>query len=179
MDNRMSVADYLGGEETLRRRELEWGMVRDAPAPNHAHQVLVTRLAVALDNQVRPAGLGHVVVSPIDVVLDVPRALILQPDVVFISASRRSIAAGQVWGPPDLVVEVSSPGTARRDRGCKLEWYDHYGVRECWLVLPDVRQIEVHTFGPVCTVRPYGLGRVLRSAVLPGLRVRVNEIFAE
>jgi Uma2 family endonuclease len=179
MDNRMSVADYLAGEETLRRRELEWGVVRDAPAPTHAHQVLVTRLAVALDNHVRPAGLGHVVVSPVDVVLDAPGALVLQPDVVFISASRRSIAAGQVWGPPDLVVEVSSPGTARRDRGCKLEWYDHYGVRECWLVLPNLRQIEVHTFGPVCRVRACGAGRVLRSAVLPGLRLPVRRLFGE
>jgi hypothetical protein len=54
MSDRMSVADYLRGAETLRRRELEWGVLRDAPSPIYLHQALVTRLAVLLDGHARP-----------------------------------------------------------------------------------------------------------------------------
>ena len=70
---------------------------------------------------------------------DGERALILQPDVLFVSTERLSIIRDQVWGAPDLVAEVLSHGTQDRDRGEKLGWYRQYGVRECWLVnLPDL-----------------------------------------
>lgn len=179
MEARLSVADYLDGPETLRRRELEWGVLRDAPSPLYAHQAIVTRLAVLIDAHVRPHGLGHAVVAPIDVVLDAERALIVQPDVVFIASARRSIVSQQIWGPPDLVVEVLSPGTAGRDRGRKLAWYARYGVRECWLVVPGRKQIEVHEFGTGSRVRRYGPRRVLRSGVLPELRLPVRDVFEE
>ncbi len=177
-ERRLSVAGYLAGAETLKRRELEWGIVRDAPSPLYSHQALVTRLAVLLDEHVRPRRLGHVVVGPIDVVIDAGRALIVQPDVVFVSATRRSIVSRQIWGPPDLVVEVLSPGTVRRDRGPKLAWYRRYGVRECWLVVPTRRRIEVYELGAP-RVRRFGAGRVLRSTVLPELRLPVTEAFDE
>lgn len=176
---RLSVADYLDGRETLRRRELEWGVVRDAPSPIYSHQALVTRLVVLLDAHVRPRGLGRVVVAPIDVVLDEERALIVQPDVVFVSAARQPIVSRQIWGAPDLVVEVLSPGTAGRDRGRKLVWYARYGVRECWLAVPRRQQIEVHEFGERPRVRRYDRRRVLHSAVLPALRLPVSEVFEE
>jgi Uma2 family endonuclease len=173
------VADYLDGPETLRRRELEWGIVRDAPSPVYSHQALVTRLVVLLHAHVRPRGLGHVVVSPIDVVLDAERALIVQPDLVFISTSRQSIVSRQIWGAPDLAVEVLSPGTVRRDRGRKLVWYARYGVYECRLVVPRRRAIEVHEFGESARIRRCGPQHVRRSGVLPDLDLPVREVFVE
>jgi Uma2 family endonuclease len=62
-------------------------------------------------------------------------------------AGRTSIIRNQVWGAPDLVVEVLSPGTAAHDRTEKLGWYREYGVRECWLVDPAAEQITVFDFG--------------------------------
>jgi len=179
MGDRVSVTDYLLGAETLRRRELEWGVLRDAPAPTYRHQALVTRVAVLLDAHARPNGLGRALVAPVDVVLDAERHLILQPDVVFISAARWSIVGDQLWGPPDLVVEVLSPGTSRRDGGRKLEWYAQYGVKECWLVIPWAGQIDVHEFGTCAHVRRYGRGRRLRSAVLPELWLHVSDVFED
>ena len=60
-------------------------------------------------------GLGRVLVSPVDVVLDEKKALIVQPDIVFISRERIGIVRDRIWGAPDLVIEVLSPGTRRRD----------------------------------------------------------------
>ena len=93
-----------------------------------------------------PRGLGRVAVAPVDVILDEPQALVLQPDVLFVSTDRLSIVRNQVWGAPDMVAEVLSPGSERDDRTRKLTWYRQYGVRECWLVNQFERDVEVIGF---------------------------------
>lgn len=50
-------------------------------------------------------------------------------------------------GPPDLVIEVLSPGTARRDRGLKHRLYARRGVAQYWIVDPEADAVEVHRFG--------------------------------
>jgi len=49
-----------------------------------------------------------------------------------------------IHGTPDLVVEVLSPSTARHDRGHKKDVYEAAGVREYWIIEPDVKSIEVY-----------------------------------
>lgn len=49
-----------------------------------------------------------------------------------------------VYGAPDLVIEVLSPSTARYDRGHKKDAYEAAGVREYWIIEPDVKSIEVY-----------------------------------
>jgi Uma2 family endonuclease len=176
--SRISTDTYLREYETMRRQELVWGIVREPPAPYYDHQSFLTRLAVLLALHVREHGLGEVCVAPIDVVLDRGRALIVQPDLIFIARDRLGIIDRQIWGPPDLVVEVLSLGTARRDRTTKLGWYQRYGVREYWLVDPFVCCIEVvRLTRRSSTRRKYAEGAVLRSLVLRTLRLRVSEVF--
>ena len=47
-----------------------------------------------------------------------------------------------VYGAPDLVLEVLSPGTARNDRGRKRDVYEKHGVREYWIVNPLDMSVE-------------------------------------
>src|SRR5918996_3644871 len=115
---------------------LVYGFVREPAMPGYAHQRIATRLLVRMYAHVTQQGTGEVL-SPMDVVLDEAAALVIQPDIVFISRDRRGIIRERIWGPPDLAVEILSPSTAGRDRTVKLGWYREYGVRECWLV--DVR----------------------------------------
>jgi Uma2 family endonuclease len=116
--------------------------------------------------------------SPVDVVLDRERALVVQPDLVFVAAERLHICSDRVWGPPDLVVEVFSMGTAQHDRTVKLSWFQRYGVRECWLVDPIAREVIVVSLTPsslastVCTEDD-----VIQSSVLPHLRLGVGDLF--
>ena len=175
---RMTTIGYLDGPETLRRRELVWGVLREPPAPFCSHQRLVTDIAFLLQQHTRGRGLGQVFVAPVDVVLDERKALILQPDIIFISNDRLGILRNQVWGAPDLVVEVLSPGTAAYDQRRKLGWFRKYGVRECWCVDPDARQITVHAFEErPATTSAYDLGHTVRSRVLPQLSLRVTDVF--
>ena len=56
----------------------------------------------------------------------------------------RKIKRNGVYGTPDLVVEILSPGTARNDRGYKKDAYEAAGVREYWIIEPDSKSIEVY-----------------------------------
>jgi Uma2 family endonuclease len=153
--------------------------VREPPAPIYGHQSVVTGLTVELSQYVRRHQLGRVCVSPIDVVLDEERGLIVQPDVIFVSNERLEIISHQVWGAPDLVVEVLSRGTRRYDRTTKLEWYRKYGVRECWFADPKQRRIEVIRFLPAGINRAtFEDEAALQSGVFPGLGLRVADAFS-
>jgi len=175
---RMTTIGYLDGPESVQRRELVWGVLREPPAPFCSHQRLVTDIAFLLQRHTRDRSLGQVLVSPVDVVLDERKALILQPDVVFISSDRLGIVRNQVWGAPDLVVEVLSPGTATYDQRRKLRWFKRYGVGECWIVNPRANQITVHALDQRPATRfIYGLSDTVQSSVLPGLDLRVADVF--
>lgn len=67
---------------------------------------------------------------------------ILQPDLLYISKGRQSIVGDRVEGPPDLVIEILSPGSDRRDRTEKLDLYAKYDVAEYWIVDPASQLFE-------------------------------------
>jgi Uma2 family endonuclease len=174
---RLTVPEYFTYPETLRRMELVYGFVREPPAPRYGHQSIVTRLTTLLDSHVRERALGRVCVSPIDVVLDANAALVVQPDIVFVSQERLRIVRDRVWGAPDLVVEVLSRGTESRDRTTKVDWYRRYGVRECWLVDPRTHSLEVESLTPDGRHAYFTGTMVARSLVLPGWNVLTAQIF--
>ena len=174
----MTTVQYLNTEETNRRRELVYGRVHEPPAPFFSHQQLVLKIARFLSDHVEPRGLGTVAISPLDVILDAGRSLIVQPDVLFVSNARMSIIHNQVWGAPDLVVEVFSDGSKAYDRGEKLGWYRQYGVRECWLVDLSDQSITVIDFtrGTPEYVIAKGTDPI-RSSVLPALQATAFSIY--
>lgn len=176
----MTTNQYLyDTEETNRKRELVYGVVREPPAPFFSHQQLVLRVAMVLTSHVDARHLGRVAIAPVDVILDRDRHLVVQPDVLFVARERLSIIDKQVWGAPDLVVEVLSSGTAERDRGEKLDWYRQYGVRECWLVDLHNDEVVVVDFAGPEPVRRTARGTdSIRSSVLPDLETSASALFA-
>jgi Uma2 family endonuclease len=173
----MSLAAYLSADETNQPQELAYGHFREPPAPGFDHQIIVGRCHVELDRHVRRNRLGAVVLSPVDVILDPRRALVVQPDVAFIAKDRLEICTDRIWGAPDLVVEVLSTFRRRHDRVTKVEWYRRYGVPECWLVDSVARTIDVLDLASSGTRTFERLQRV-RSCVLPRLRMRADDAFS-
>jgi Uma2 family endonuclease len=137
----MTTAEYFETPETLLPRELAFGVLRAADAPCTAHQRVVGELFLALAPYVRERTLGEVLLAPIDVVLDVEAALVVQPDLVFVGAERAEIVGERVHGAPDLVVEVLSPRPRVGSIDERLGWFARYGVRECWLLSQPQRQL--------------------------------------
>lgn len=174
----MTTVEYLNTDEDNRPRELRYGVVREPPAPFFTHQSIVLAVARRLCEHVEPGRLGKVAVAPVDVILDRERALVVQPDVLFVATERLSIIRDQVWGAPDLVIEVLSAGTESHDRGEKLGWYRQYGVRECWLVDPYVERVVIVDFsGAMPQIRSAERDKPIISAILPEFRVTASEFF--
>ena len=174
MERRISTSDYFRMPETNRPSELVYGVVREPPAPLYGHQKVVGQLFHLLKTHVEMDNLGEVCVSPIDVVLDEAAALVVQPDVIFVSKERSSIIHNYIVGAPDVVVEVLSPGTEHRDRTIKLAWYRRYGVRECWIANPHSRAIDVVDCASGTTESFTG-AHAIRSRVLPGFAASADD----
>ncbi len=155
--------------ESNRPMELVYGYVREPPMPSFGHGIVFVRVMGLLDSHVRERNLGKVCVA--DVVLDREAALVVQPDIFFISTDRLGIVDERVWGAPDLVVEIASPSTEYHDRTLKLAWYRRYGVKECWLVYPKDQRIDVVDC-PSETKETFAGDAVVRSRVLPELSLR-------
>ena len=165
----MTLLEYFGTPESALPQELIYGAMHVAEAPLVNHQRAVLKLAMALEQHVEPEGLGEVFTSPIDVILDAGRALVLQPDLLYVSRDRREIVRERIYGAPDLVIEVLSPNPrigALRER---VAWFAEYGVREIWLYDQGARQVRVlHCArGQVVSTETFNLFETLRSRVLP------------
>ena len=106
------------------------------------HDKLVSRLHTALDAYVKSRSLGRLWVG-VEVVLDQREDIILQPDITFIVDGRESIVSDRVWGPPDMVLEVTSPLTHPGQLEERVAWFSLYGVREYWLVQPQQKDIAI------------------------------------
>ncbi|MCH8839653.1 MAG: Uma2 family endonuclease [Planctomycetes bacterium] len=119
--------------------ELLRGRLIKSPSPSSLHQTVIARLICILQ-RAEDAADGLMFVSPMDVILS--DDTILQPDLLYIAKDRRGIVGERVMGPPDLVIEILSPGSDRRDRTEKLDLYTKYDVAEYWIVDPETQLFE-------------------------------------
>lgn len=137
---RITAREFFDLPETTQPIELLDGEIIMSPSPVPQHQQIVFQLGKLIDNH-KPS--GHIFIAPLDVYLD--ERNVIQPDVMWVAAeSRCKIGEKYLEGPPDLVVEVFSPGTVRKDKADKFHLYQHYGVREYWMVDPFEQYVDVH-----------------------------------
>jgi Uma2 family endonuclease len=129
--------------EKLSPRDLIFGAGRKPAAPRAiSNDQLISRLHTALDAYVTSRSLGRLWVG-IEIVLDRREGIILQPDITFIVAGRESIVKDRVWGPPDMVLELTSTLTHARQLEERVAWFSLYGVREYWLVQAQQKDLAI------------------------------------
>jgi Uma2 family endonuclease len=174
----MTTAEYLQTPEWITPHELVFGRLRVGDAPAVPHQRLVGALFKARDAHVRERCLGEVLLAPVDVVLDAERALIVQPDLLFVSEARSRIVTDRVWGAPDLVVEVLSPWPRIGNLSERVHWFAEYSVSECWLVHQRDRCVDVLAFGDGRVAAQTAFTRSARivSRVLPGFDAAIGTL---
>ena len=106
------------------------------------------------------------------------------PDLVFFlnQKSDAIITGERLTGPPDLVIEILSPGSAnlRRDRIVKLQLYSMHRVPEYWIVDPDNLEVEQYVLHGSSLKLMQTLQRedILSSSAIPGFSCLVSDIFS-
>lgn len=163
-------------EETNLPTELWDGELVMSPALNPDHQRIVRNFFLKLHHFVADQKLGEILFSPVDVVLT-PRRVV-QPDVLFVSQSRKSIIQNHVNGVPDLAMELISEGSWQRDRVQEKALYEQSGLPEYWIVDPDPRTIEVFALvdGAYRLHSKATVGGKVRSKLLPGFEISFSDL---
>jgi len=175
---RWTYEDYAAIPSDGQRYEIVDGVLFMAPSPNRWHQNAAFEIASYLRTYIKLAGLGQVFIPPFDVQLDY--RTVVQPDVVVIlNIHAERITDSGIIGAPDLVVEVSSPGTVGYDREKKQRAYARAGVPEYWIADPASRTVEVLELvnGAYRSRGVFEGKATLPSRIVPDFPVHVEQFF--
>jgi Uma2 family endonuclease len=130
----------LGEDPPGIRMELVNGEVALSPSPAPKHSHVVVNLLTILNNHILADDLGELH-QDVDTLLD--NFNIRRPDILFYSNENLDLIGEKFMeGPPDLAVEVVSPGSVTIDRKTKFTQYRKAGVRFYWIVDPQLKTIE-------------------------------------
>ena len=175
---RLRYQDYAKTPDDERYELIDGELIMSA-SPNLPHLRNQTKLGYFIVQFVNLNDLGEVFYSDADIVLS--ESDVLKPDLSFVSKERAHILTyANIQGAPDLVVEILSPSTARRDWGVKRELYAKHGVKEYWIADPANKIVWVMLLrnGVLEVQQTCHPGDTIASSVLAGFTVKVDDIFA-
>ena len=165
------------------RHELIDGEHYVTAAPNTKHQRVSGNLYWLIRSYLEAHRIGQLFYAPFDIVFS--RFDVVEPDLLYMSheCAAKILTEKHVKGTPELVIEIGSPSTRGRDETIKRRLYERSGVAEYWIVDPDVDLLRVYRRRGDRFERPAELsleaGDVLRTSLLPGLELRLTDIFKE
>ena len=180
---KLTYDDFLLFPDDGKRHELVDGEHYVTPSPNIRHQSILGNLYFLIRTWLEQHPVGRAFMAPLDVVLT--QFDVVEPDLLFVSRDRAAdiLTARHVTGAPDIVVEIGSPSTRKRDETIKRRLYERSGVSEYWVVDPDLDVVRVYRNREGGFDRPVELradaGDVLTSPHLDGLEIPLGRIFAE
>jgi Uma2 family endonuclease len=176
---KLTYDDFVHFPDDGKRHELIDGEHYVTPSPSRRHQQIVRELLGHIWSYLKHHPTGEIFGAPFDVVFS--DFDVVEPDLLFVSAERTKVLTEKnVQGAPDLVVEVGSPSTRRRDERTKLQLYERFGVQEYWVVDPDLDALKVYRLveGRYQRAAELTLAAhdVLTTPLMPGLELRLVDI---
>ena len=180
---KLTYDDFLLFPDDGKRHELIDGEHYVTPSPNTKHQRVSSNLHWMLRSYLEGHPIGEVFYPPFDVVFS--DFDVVEPDLLYIARERAAevLTSKHVRGTPDLVIEIGSPGTRKRDETIKRRLYESSGVLEYWVVDPEVDIIRVNrrsgdSFGRAHEIS-LEAGDVLTTPLLPGCELLLAGVFKE
>ena len=177
-----TYADYLSWKFT-ERVELLWGKVfKMSPAHSTNHQWISSILLRELSGFLKesPCFIFH---APFDLYLNISGGesdSVVQPDIVVVCDQKKLDEKG-CQGVPDLVIEILSKSSVKKDLKYKLKLYEEARVPEYWVVDPVNCLVQVFTLenGQYQLHRPLTYEDSIQSKVIKGLTLDLKEVFPE
>jgi Uma2 family endonuclease len=180
---KLTYDDFVLFPDDGKRHELIDGEHYVTPSPNTRHQQISLNLTLLIGSWLETHPVGRVFYAPFDVVFS--HVDVVEPDLLYLSNERAAavITPLHVRGVPELVVEIGSPGTRKRDETIKRRLYERSGVTEYWVVDPETDVVRVYRRERDAFSRAIELSReggdVLTTTLLPGLEMPLARIFRE
>jgi Uma2 family endonuclease len=174
----LTKEDYRMLPDAGPRYQLIEGELYMAPAPNRFHQDISQNIEFILNKYLEKHPLGRTYHAPFDVYLT--NNDVFQPDIVYVTNENSTVLTDAgVEGTPDFVVEILSPSTAFLDTKSKLRVYARCGVKELWIVDPQVKLVHIYLLQkdsgrPAAT---HDEKATFTCQFFPGLKIRCKAIF--
>ena len=180
---KLTYDDFLLFPDDGKRHELIDGEHYVTPSPNVKHQRVSMNLVRAMLSYLDAHRVGEIFAAPLDIVLS-PHDVV-EPDLFYVSHERaaRVLTPANARGAPELVIEIASKSTRKRDETIKRRLYEREGVSEYWVVDPELDAIRVYRrkgdrFGRALELTSER-GDLLTTPLLPELEIALIRIFAE
>ncbi len=149
LKKRYTFADYLTWMDDKRRELIDGFINLMTPAPLRIHQEIAANLYLEIGNQLSDNPC-KAYFAPFDIrlpnnpneILDEQVYTVVQPDISIICDLTKLDKKGCI-GPPDLIIEIISPATAKHDIENKYRLYEKHGVKEYWIVYPESKSVNV------------------------------------
>ena len=127
---KLTYDDFVLFPDDGLRHELIDGEHYVTPSPNLKHQQVLLNITLAIGGWLESNPIGRMFFAPFDVVFS--RFDVVEPDLLYLSNARaaEALTSANVQGVPELVVEIGSPGTRKRDETIKRRLYERAGVTE-------------------------------------------------
>lgn len=175
-----SYADWEALPDDGNIYEIIDGVLYMTTAPSTFHQWITLSLVQYLAVPAKVQGLGYAFSAPVGLLI--PGCDPVQPDFVFVRQANAAIIRDRrIRGVPDLILEILSPGNVVYDTQVKLVAYAMAGVPEYAIVDPRSRSLDhfrLHSPGRYDGPQTYAEGASLSFACLPGIALRIGDLFA-
>lgn len=147
-----TYADYLTWPDDERWELIDGLAYSMSPAPTTTHQRILRSLAFAIYSQLEGKHC-ELFLAPLDVrfseqlnASDNYIDTVVQPDILVVCDKSKLDERG-CNGPPDFIIEISSPSSGKNDLTRKYDLYQHHGVKEYWIVHPEEQTVMVFKIG--------------------------------
>ncbi len=178
---KLTYDDFLLFPDDGKRHELIDGEHYVTPSPNLKHQNVSGNLHLLIGSWLEEHPVGHIFYAPFDVVFS--PFDVVEPDLLYMSNARGAeiLTAANVRGVPELVIEIGSPSTRKRDETIKRRLYERSGVTEYWVVDPELDVVRVYRRSGDRFDRAVELsaeaGDAIETRLLPGLVLPLARVF--
>ena len=182
---KLTYDDFVLFPDDGKRHELIDGEHYVTPSPNLKHQRVSGRLYLLIGLWLEAHPIGQIFYAPLDVLFS--PFDVVEPDLLYVSNARAEsvLTPANVKGAPEIVVEIASKGTRKRDETIKRRLYERAGVSEYWVVDPMLDVVRIYarkadsaagSFERVVELSREA-GDVLTTPILPGLDMPLARVF--
>lgn len=179
IDNvKLMTGEELAMRDDLERGELIKGVFVKMPPPGSEHGRIETSIAFFLKLYAREHKSGEVFSGEVGIYTKRNPDTIRAMDVAYVSNQRMKQHTTHYFAvPPEIVIEVLSPGNRWVEILDKVDEYLNIGVDLVWIV--DPKRKEVFSYHTLDKVTRYAMGDVLTaSEILPNFELPIEELFA-